>query len=161
MPPLTTKASSRVAALPKAPLAALDDVLEALLRVALEEGGALERPQLGADADRLKVVDHRLGDVGVRGVAVVLAGVEAVGMTRLGQQLLGLGRIVHRSRRLPVIFESFRDDAAGHPGMAERQRLVDGLAVDRQAGRLPHALIMPRRFRVPLIGEVEPEWAPG
>ena len=41
--------------------------------------------------------------------------------------------------------------------VAERQRLVDGLAVDGQARRQPHALVVPWRLRVPLVGEVDPE----
>ena len=48
---------------------------------------------------------------------------------------------------LPVILE-----------MAERQSLVDALAVDGQAGGEPHPLVVPWRLRVPLVGEVEPEW---
>ena len=35
--------------------------------------------------------------------------------------------------------------------------LVYGLVIDGEAGREAHPLIMPGRFFVPLIGEVEPE----
>src|SRR6516164_6248823 len=31
------------------------------------------------------------------------------------------------------------------------------LVIDGQAGRESHTLVMPRRLRVPLVGEVEPE----
>src|SRR5271169_4334026 len=41
--------------------------------------------------------------------------------------------------------------------MAEGQRLIDPVAVDRQAGGPPHPLVMPRRFRVPLIRKVDVE----
>ena len=51
--------------------------------------------------DRLEVVEHGLTEIGVGGVAVVLAGVEAVGIAGLGQELLGLGWIVDGRRRLP------------------------------------------------------------
>jgi hypothetical protein len=75
---------------------ALDDVLQLLLGIGGEEGGALERPQLHADAGLLEVVDHRLGEIGVGGIAVVVAGIEAVAHAGVGQQLLRLGEVVHR-----------------------------------------------------------------
>ena len=78
-------------------------------------------------------------------------------MTRLGQELLGLGRIVDGGRRLPVEVEGVGNDTSGDPGEAKGQCLVDGLVIDGQAGGEPHALVMPWRFRIPLVGEVEPE----
>src|SRR5262245_29540135 len=39
---------------------ALDDVFEALLPIALEEGCPFERPELGPDAHVLEVVEYRL-----------------------------------------------------------------------------------------------------
>ena len=41
----------------------LDDVLEALLRISLEEGCPLERAQPGAYAYGLEVVEHGLGQI--------------------------------------------------------------------------------------------------
>jgi len=52
----------------------------------------------------------------------MLAGVETIGIARLGEELLGLGRIVDRLRRLPEIFEGVGDDAAGDLRIAERNR---------------------------------------
>src|SRR5712691_4581883 len=115
----------------------LDEILEALLRIAFEEGRPLERPELGPDADLLDVVEHGLGQAGVRAVAVEFAGVEALRVARFGQQSPGLRRIVCRGRRLPVVFEDVRNDAAGELGLAERQSLVDGVAVDGEARRAP------------------------
>ena len=43
----------------------LNQVLELLLAETLDKAGALNRPQLGADADREEVVDYRLVDIGV------------------------------------------------------------------------------------------------
>ena len=81
-------------------------------------------------------------------------------MARLGEQFFGLRRIVSRFLRLPIIFEDVgHERVAGQPRIAERQRLVDALAVDREAGGLAYPLVMPRRFRVPLLGESEPEGA--
>src|SRR5438034_7985391 len=81
-------------------------------------------------------------------------------MARLGEQLPGLRRVVNRRRRLPVILEDVgHERIAGQQRVTERQRLVDALAVDREARGLAHPLVMPRRFRVPLLGEGEPERA--
>src|SRR5262249_40877950 len=141
--------------------APLNEVLVALLRVSLEESRPLERSELRVNAHCLEVVEHGLGKVRVRGVAVVLAGVEAIRVTSVCQQLSGLGRIVYWGRRLPIVFEAVRDDAAGKLGVAKRQCLVDGLAVDGQAGRESHPLVVPWRLRVPLVGEIEPLRARG
>src|SRR6185295_2412143 len=63
---------------------ALNEVLEVLLPVAFKKGGAFQRAQLGANADGLQIVEHGLGEVGVGNVAIVLAGIKTVCMTRLG-----------------------------------------------------------------------------
>src|SRR6185369_12828717 len=47
--------------------AALDDVLELLLRILLEEAGSLEGAQPRADPDGAEVVDDGLGDIAVGG----------------------------------------------------------------------------------------------
>jgi hypothetical protein len=44
-------------------------------------------------------------------------------------------------------------------GKPHGQRLVDGLAIDGETGREPHPLIVPGRFRVPLIREIHGERA--
>ncbi len=131
--------------------AALDDVLEFLLAPFFQKGRALDGSQPGADADLTEVVEHGLADIRIGGVAVVFASVEAVGMPRLCKQLPGLGRLVDRGGRLPKEFEAVRNQAAGQLRVAEGQRLVDALAVDRQARGLPHPRVVPGRFRVPLI----------
>jgi len=84
----------------------LNDVPERLFGISLDEGRPLDRPKLRPDADRLEIVENRLSDVGVGRVAKVVAGVEAFGVPRLGEQLLGLFGVVDRSRRLPVTGQS-------------------------------------------------------
>jgi hypothetical protein len=64
-------------------------------------------------------------------------------MTGGGQQLLCLRRIVNRGRRLPIIGEGVGDDAVGDLAVAEEQRLVHAIAIDRQIGGLPHPQIVP------------------
>jgi hypothetical protein len=137
--------------------ASLDDVLVALLRVALEESRTLEGPERGANADGLEVIEHCLGQVGVGSVAVVLAGVESAGIAGLGEQLLGPDWVIPGSGRPPIILKVVWDNAAGNSRMSQGQRLVDRLVVDGQTGREPYPLIMPGRFFIPLVGEVQPE----
>ena len=80
----------------------LDDVPELLLAVLQDEGRPLQRAQLGADARRLEVVDHRLPEVGVGGVAVVVARVEALRVARLGQELPRLREVMGGDGGRPV-----------------------------------------------------------
>src|SRR5215472_7801966 len=136
--------------------AAEDQVFELLVRIGLNNGRPFERPELEPDPHRLEIVEHRLGDIRIGRVAVELAAVEAVEMPRLGQQVFGLDRIVNRQRRLPEEVEREGDDAAGDLRVAERDRFVHALAVDRQASGAAHALVVPWRFRVPLVGEIDP-----
>ena len=78
-------------------------------------------------------------------------------MPGLRQELAGASRIVRRRRRLPVEFEILRENAARQARIAERQRLVHRLEVQGEIGRLAHPPIVPRRLRIPLFREVEPE----
>src|ERR1700746_2945866 len=86
----------------------------------------------------------------------MLAGVEAVGIARFSEELFGLGGIVDRLRRRPKILEGVGDDAAGNLRIAAGDRRVNAFAIDRQARRAAHALVMPGRLRVPLLREVNP-----
>src|SRR4029450_13727784 len=73
----------------------LDEVLELLLRGAAEEGGTLEGTELHADAHGLQAVGHRLAEIGVGGIAEILAGVETVGISQFGWGALGPPRTEH------------------------------------------------------------------
>src|SRR5262245_34152642 len=120
----------------KGAAAALDDVPELFLAVRAEERRALERAQLRADADGLQVVLQGLRDIRIRHVARVVAGLEAGGVARLGEQPLGLRRFIGGRRRLPEELEDVRDDAVGDSREAERLGLVDRVAVEGEARRL-------------------------
>jgi hypothetical protein len=74
----------------KRPGSGLNDVLECLFGETLDECGPLDRPKLGPNADRPRVVENRLPDIRVRGVAIIISGVEAPGEARLGEELLAL-----------------------------------------------------------------------
>src|SRR5437870_5180774 len=142
---------------PEGPGAALDDVPELLLPVLGEEGRALERPELGPDGDRLQVIHNGLREVGVGHVAVVVTGGEAVRVAGLGEELPGPGRIVRVRGRLPEEVEARGDDAVGDLREAQGLGLVDRRPVDRQVDGQAHSPVVPRRLRVPLIDEDEPE----
>src|SRR5438874_1854277 len=140
--------------------AALDQVPVLLLRIALEESGAFERLQPGADPDLAQIVDDRLAEIGVGRVAIIFTRVEAVRMTGLRQKLLGLFRIVDRLWRLPIKVEAVgHKRIAGQPRIAKGQRLVDTVAIHREAGGPAYPLVMPWGFLIPLVGEGQPERA--
>src|SRR5262249_56382469 len=120
------------------------------------EAGGLEGAELRANAGRLKIVEHRLAVVDAAGAAPEVSGVEAVGESRVGEELLGLRRIVRIDRRLPVELEARGDEAPGDLRKAEGLRLVDRLAVDRVRRREAYAAVVPRRARVPLVREDDP-----
>ena len=123
--------------------AALDEVLQFLVAESLEEGRALERPDLRPDAGGLEVVDRRLRHVDERRVDEVVAGVEAVRVPGLGQEPSGAGGIIRVTRRLPVEVEARGDDARRDPRVAQIFRLVDRLPVDGVVRRQTHAPVVP------------------
>src|SRR5262249_28063971 len=137
--------------------AALDEALELLVRPSLEEGRALDRPELHADSCRVEIVDHRLAGVRDAGVAKVVAGGETVGIARFAQERLRPGRLVRIAGRLPVEVEARGNDAPGNPRKPERVRLVHRVPVDRVIGGEANAAIVPRRLWIPLIREAHPE----
>ena len=71
-----------------------DHVLELLLAPRGGQGGALHGAHPGPDADRLQVAGDRLAHREVGRERVEVAGVEAVGVAGLGEELLGPRRIV-------------------------------------------------------------------
>src|SRR5262249_56619873 len=110
---------------------------------ALIERCTFERAQLGADANSLKIVEHRLGNVREACVAKVVAGVKTVWIACFGQKLLGFAWIEHRRWRLPEILKIVGDDATCDQRVAPRDRLIDCRAVDCQSSGQPHAQIVP------------------
>src|SRR5207249_2108112 len=131
-------------------------VLELLLDLTLVVGGALERAKPGADAGGAQIVRYRFGDARVDRVAGEVARVEAVGIAGFGQELLGPGEIVRNGRRLPVVLEVRGDEAVVEARGPERLGLVDRLAIDGVVGGETKPAVVPGRFRVPLVDEVDP-----
>ena len=122
-----------------------------------EIGGALHRPHLRPDADGAEIPDDRLAQAEVRGQLVKLAGVEAVGVARLGEQLLRARRVVRVRLERQRELEGARHEVAGGLGGAERLRLAQRAAVEGEAGGQADAMIRPRRLRIPHVEEVQEE----
>src|SRR5215467_8955236 len=80
---------------------AVGEILQLLFLVGLEEGGALERTEPHADADRLQIAHERLAHRRSLGLAPEVSSVEAVGIPGLGQKLLGARRIERVRRSQP------------------------------------------------------------
>src|SRR5439155_15381852 len=134
-----------------------DHALELLLAPRRGEGGPLHGPDTRLDADGLKVGRERLAHRGVGRPRVEVAGVEAAGIAGFGQELLRPRRIEGRWLEGLRELERARDDAAGRLRKSERLGLVERLPIDGVTGGQPHAPVVPRRLRIPLVGEVEPE----
>src|SRR5580765_8205476 len=145
-------ASGRVAA---GALRAHHDPAQLLLAPGGQEGGALHRAHAGADTDGAEVTGDRLRHREIRRVGREIARVEAVRVARLDQELLGALGIVRRRLDRQRELHVARDDVPGDAGEAELLGLVQGLPIDREARGQTHAPVVPRRLRVPLLGEVE------
>src|SRR5204863_257830 len=69
-------------------------------------------------------------------------------------------RIVDWLWRLPIKVEAVgHKRIAGQPRIAKGQRLVDTVAIHREAGGAAYPLVMPWGFLIPLVGEGQPERA--
>src|SRR6266404_4664579 len=134
-----------------------DYPMELLVAPRRHERPALHGAHTRANAHRLEPPLDGLAHRVVGRERGQLAGVEAARVSGLGQELARAGGIIrrrlHRQRELEVARDGVPDRAREPQGL----RLVQGLAVQRQARGLPHALVRPGRLRIPLVGEVEPE----
>src|SRR4030095_8107476 len=99
-------------------VAALNEASVFLLYPPLLECRSLDGAQLHANADRVEIVNHRLPHIGQRGIAEIVAGVEAVGISGFGETLTGLDSIGSVARWLPVELEARGHQAPGEPGEA-------------------------------------------
>ena len=71
--------------------------------------------------------------------------------------LLGLRQVVRHRLGLQCEIHHARHNDSGRRAKPEAGRLVDPLAVERVVDREPQPLVVPRRFGVPLLGELYPE----
>src|SRR5207245_2000344 len=86
---------------------------------------------------------------------IEVAPIEAVRITRLGQELLRLRRIVGVRLEAQRELERARRHAARRARGAERLRLAEPPAVDGVVGGQAHAPVVPRRLPIPLIEEIQ------
>src|SRR4029453_6851044 len=123
--------------------AALEEAPVFSLGIPSEEGRPLDGSELRPDADGVEVVDDRLGD-DRSGIAEKVAGVEAVGVAGLGQELTSPCRVVRVARGLPEELEARGNDAPGEPGESQGLGPVDRRPVDGVVDGQTHAPIVPR-----------------
>jgi hypothetical protein len=121
-----------------------DHVLQFLLAPRRRQGRALQRAHPGFDPDVLEVGDERLAHRVVRGPRGEVAGVEPVRVACLGQQLLRARLVVGIGLEELAELQHARDQRARREREPERLGLVERLAVDGEARRLAHALVVPR-----------------
>src|SRR5207245_7269654 len=124
-----------------------DDAFELPFAPGGEEGRPLQRTDPRADADRLQIAGERLAQGDEWRIWIEVAGIEPVRVAGLGQELLRPGWIVRRRIDGERELEAPRNDGARRPRETERLGLVHGRAIDREAGRLTDALVVPRRLR--------------
>ena len=113
--------------------------------------------QIDLDADLAEHADNRDADLLVVVVAVVRAvqpDREAVRIARLGEQGLGLGRIVGRAlvQGLGVAVDARRGDDAGRHGKAAHHDLADRRDIDRPVHGLAHAHVGERVLALDVRG---------
>ena len=133
-----------MAALPDAPVIPTISPVSLCSRHAVRN--ALHGPDLRPDAHGLEIAGQGLAHGVVGRERVELAGVEAVRIAGLGQELLGLPGLIGRRLEGQGELEAPGDDAARQLREAERLGLVDGGPVDGVEGRPAHAQIMPGRL---------------
>src|SRR4029453_14065030 len=134
-----------------------DHVLELAVAPRRGERRPLHGPHLRPDADVLEIGRQLFAHREVGRPRVEIARVEAVRVARLGEEpprLRGVEGI--RLEELREL-ERARDQGAGGLREAQRLGLVERLPVDREAPPLPQAQVVPGRFRVPLVRQIEPE----
>ena len=136
-----------------------DDAGNLLLAPRGEKGRALHVLDPRADAHRAQIVRDGLahGVVGREGSEV--PAVEAARIAGLGEEGLGARGVVGMRRQLERKLERLGHDVAARAREAQPFRLAHRLAVDGQARGQAHALIVPGRLGIALLGEVEPELA--
>ena len=133
-----------------------DEAVQLLLAPRRQEGGALHRADVRADADRLQHARDGFGQGRVGRQRRQIARVEAVGIARLHHELLGALGIVRGRLELQCEVEFRGNIGRRELAQPEHLRLIDALAIDGEIGRHAHTLVMPGRLRIPLVGERDP-----
>src|SRR5215469_2430116 len=118
-----------------------DEPRQLLLSPGGEEGGAFHGAHPAADAHGLKIAGYCFGHGGVGRKRRQVARIEAVGIAGFHEELLCPLRIVRRGLDAEGEVKARRHEGARELAEAEHLRLVDGLPIDGEARREPHALI--------------------
>src|SRR5438128_1861953 len=120
-----------------------EEPLQLLLVPRGHERGSLHRPHPGADPDALEIAAHRLGERGIGWKRCEVARIEAVGIARFRQELLGALGIERGRLDLQREVELRRHEPSRGLAIAQHLGLIDRVAVDDQAGRLADAAVVP------------------
>ena len=111
---------------------------------------------LRADPDGAEIVGGRLRRRHERRRRHEIADVDPVRIARLGEKLLGLRGSYGSGGVCSANSITRGTMTRGRRTEAETGDLVDRLTIQRVVGREPHALVVPRRLRIPLLGELDP-----
>src|SRR5438132_8254997 len=125
----------------------------------LEEDAALHGLEPAANADLTKLRDEAFAPRVERGQRRDPVHVEPVRIAGLAQELLGLLDVARELGPLDRVLDVVVDPVAGRFAHPSRLGLVHAPAVDGQAHRLAHALVVERILRVLEAGKLDEERA--
>src|SRR6267378_3610346 len=134
-----------------------EDSLELLLSPGNQKGSALHRANSRANAHCLELALDGFTHREVRRVRNEVAGVEPTGIAGVSEQLARTLGIEWRRLEGQSELETAGHDASGQTRESKGLGVVEGLPVHGEARGQAHPAVVPRRFRVPLLGEVDPE----
>ncbi len=129
--------------------------LESALHL-FQEHPALHHLELRADADGLQLRDDALSPRIVIWHRRYPVDIEPVREARLRHQLLGLGHVLLPFRPIHAVLDVVVDPVAVDPAHAVAFGLVDRIAIDSQAYRLAHPLVVERVLGILEARELEP-----
>ena len=121
-----------------------DNTAELLRAPCLHEGGPLHAALPRANAHCGKLGRHRLPHGGERRKRRQVSCVEAGGKAGVGEETLGVRRIIGIRIEAEREFHAARNHGSRQARVSQSLCLVDGLLVDGQIGREPDAAIVPR-----------------
>src|SRR5215470_16181806 len=123
-----------------------------------EKCGALHGAQAHPNPHGIEVIDHCFRDRRKPRVGCEVARIKAITIAGLGQELLGFLRIVGERFGLQGEVHHPWDNDSSRWTEPEARCLVDRLSIEGVIDGQTYTLIGPWRFRIPLLGELDPEY---
>src|SRR5215510_309954 len=135
-----------------------NDPSELFVAPGREKCGALHGAQAHPNTHGIEVIDHCFCDRRKPRVGCEVASIKAIAIAGLSQELLGFLRIVgKRFGWQGEVHDSWHNDS-GRRTEPQARCLIDRLPIEGVIDSQTYALISPGGFRVPLLGELEPEY---